>query len=112
MVILKSKQQIAQLRKAGRIVAETYEVLRPPKSIKLLKNIFAVKGPFPATKAMERCPRNRDVPLFPPFLPLYAPPSTMSSVMVFQAPEIDCAMAISSASTLASTTTAGSEIHV
>src|SRR2546428_3714097 len=29
MVILKSKQEIAQLRKAGRIVAETYEVLRP-----------------------------------------------------------------------------------
>src|SRR2546421_13122881 len=89
-----------------------YPVLQPPKSIKLLKNIFAVEGPFPATKAMERYPRSRDVLLYPPFLPQFAPPSTMLSVMVFQVPEIDCAMAISSASTLVSTTTAGSEIHV
>src|SRR5580700_857801 len=29
MVILKSRQQVDQLRKAGRLVAETYEVLRP-----------------------------------------------------------------------------------
>jgi methionyl aminopeptidase len=29
MVIIKSKQQVEQLRKAGRIVAETYEVIRP-----------------------------------------------------------------------------------
>ncbi len=28
-VMLKSRQEIAQLRESGRIVAETYEVLRP-----------------------------------------------------------------------------------
>ena len=28
-VMLKSRQEIAQLREAGRIVAQTYEVLRP-----------------------------------------------------------------------------------
>src|SRR5205085_5658669 len=75
MVILKSKQQIEQLRKAGRIVAETYEVLRPhlvpgvttAEIDKIAEEYIRSRGAIPSYKGYGARPAAKGRPAIPPF---------------------------------------------
>ncbi|MFL5591949.1 MAG: type I methionyl aminopeptidase [Ktedonobacteraceae bacterium] len=75
MVILKSKQQIAQLRKAGRIVAETYEVLRPhlvpgvttAEIDKIAEEYILSRGAIPSYKGYGALPAQQGRPAIPAF---------------------------------------------
>src|SRR5437764_4722329 len=75
MVILKSRQEIAQLRKAGRLVAETYEVLRPhlvpgvttAEIDKIAEEYFRSKGAIPSYKGYGALPAAKGRPAIPPF---------------------------------------------
>ena len=75
MVILKSKQEIAQLRKAGRLVAETYEVLRPhlvpgvttAEIDKIAEEYVRSKGAIPSYKGYGALPAAKGRPAIPPF---------------------------------------------
>ena len=74
-VILKSRQEIAQLRKAGRIVAETYEVLRPyvvPNTTtaeldQIAEDYIRSKGAKPIYKGYGARPAREGRPAIPPF---------------------------------------------
>src|SRR5437016_1392068 len=75
MVILKSKQQIAQLRTAGRIVAETYEVLRPhlvpgvttAEIDKIAEEYIRSRGAVPSYKGYGALPAQQGRPAIPAF---------------------------------------------
>src|SRR5205085_12634899 len=75
MVILKSKQQIEQLRKAGRIVAETYEVLRPhlvagvttAEIDKIAEEYIRSRGAIPSYKGYGALPAQQGHPAIPAF---------------------------------------------
>lgn len=75
MVILKSQQQIAKLREAGRIVAETYEVLRPhvvpgvttAEIDKIAENYIRSKGAIPSYKGYGAMPAQHGRPAIPAF---------------------------------------------
>jgi methionyl aminopeptidase len=75
MVILKSQQQIAQLRKAGRIVAETYEVLRPhlvpgvttAEIDKIAEEYIRSRGAIPSYKGYGAMPAQHGRPAIPAF---------------------------------------------
>lgn len=75
MVILKSQQQIAQLRKAGRIVAETYEVLRPhlvpgvttAEIDKIAEDYIRSRGAIPSYKGYGAMPARNGRPAIPAF---------------------------------------------
>ena len=75
MVILKSKQQIAQLREAGRIVAETYEVLRPhlvpgvttAEIDKIAEEYIRSRGAIPSYKGYGALPAQQGRPAIPAF---------------------------------------------
>ncbi len=75
MVILKSRQEIAQLRKAGRLVAETYEVLRPhlvpgvttAEIDKIAEDYVRSKGAIPSYKGYGALPAAKGRPAIPPF---------------------------------------------
>jgi methionyl aminopeptidase len=74
-VILKSRQEIALLREAGRIVAETYEVLRPyivPSTTtaeldRIAEDFIRSKGAVPAYKGYGARPASGGQPAIPPF---------------------------------------------
>ena len=74
-VILKSRQEIAQLREAGRIVAETYEVLRPyvvpgtttEELDKIAEDYIRSKGAIPAYKGYGARPARNGQPAIPAF---------------------------------------------
>ena len=75
MVSIKSRQQVAQLRKAGRIVAETYEVLRPyivpgvttGELDKIAEEFVRSKGAIPSYIGYGASPARRGQPAIPPF---------------------------------------------
>ena len=75
MVILKSPREIAQLREAGRIVAETYEVLRPhlvpgvttAEIDKIAEGFIRSKGAIPSYKGYGALPATRGRPAVPAF---------------------------------------------
>jgi methionyl aminopeptidase len=75
MVILKSPREIAQLREAGRIVAETYEVLRPhlvpgvttAEIDKIAENFIRSKGAIPSYKGYGALPATKGRPAVPAF---------------------------------------------
>jgi methionyl aminopeptidase len=75
MVSIKSRQQVAQLRKAGRIVAETYEVLRPyivpgvstAELDKIAEDFIRSKGAIPSYIGYGASPARRGQPAIPPF---------------------------------------------
>ncbi len=75
MVTIKSRQQVAQLRKAGRIVAETYEVLRPSivpgvttaELDKIAEEFIRSKGAVPSYIGYGASPARRGQPAIPPF---------------------------------------------
>jgi methionyl aminopeptidase len=72
---LKSRQQIAQLREAGRIVAETYEVLRPhivpgvstAELDKIAETYIRSKGAVPSYIGYGAVPASKGHPAVPPF---------------------------------------------
>jgi methionyl aminopeptidase len=74
-VILKSRQEIALLREAGRIVAETYEVLRPyvvpgtttAELDRIAEDFIRGKGAIPAYKGYGARPAAGGQPAIPPF---------------------------------------------
>jgi methionyl aminopeptidase len=82
-VMLKSRQEITRLREAGRIVAETYEVLRPyvvPNTStaeldKIAEDYIRSKGATPVYKGYGARPGRNGRPTIPPF-----PASTCISV--------------------------------
>ncbi len=82
-VILKSRQEIGRLREAGRVVAETYEVLRPyvvPSTStaeldKIAEDYIRSKGATPVYKGYGARPARNGRPATPPF-----PASTCISV--------------------------------
>src|SRR2546421_13123011 len=69
-VMLKSRQEIAQLREAGRIVAQTYEVLRPSvkpgistaELDKIADDFIRSKGATPIYKGYGARPGRRGMP--------------------------------------------------
>ena len=75
MVTLKSREQIAQLRKAGRLVAETYEVLRPhlvpgvttAQIDKIAEEYIRGRGAIPSYKGYGARPATKGYPAIPPF---------------------------------------------
>jgi len=75
MVMIKSLQQVAQLRKAGRTVAETYEVLRPyivpgvttAELDKIAEEFIRSKGAVPSYIGYGASPARRGQPAIPPF---------------------------------------------
>src|SRR2546423_3915732 len=75
MVIMKSKQQIAELRKAGRIVAETYEVIRPhlkpgvttAEIDKIAEEYIRSRGAIPSYIGYGAIPAGYGRPAVPPF---------------------------------------------
>jgi len=75
MVSIKSRQQVAQLRKAGRIVAETYEVMRPyivpgvttAELDKIAEDFIRSKGAIPSYIGYGASPARRGQPAIPPF---------------------------------------------
>src|SRR2546423_13830225 len=75
MVIMKSKQQIAELRKAGRIVAETYEVIRPhlkpgvttAEIDKIAEENIRSRGAIPSYIGYGAIPAGYGRPAVPPF---------------------------------------------
>src|SRR5579859_6162798 len=74
-VTLKSKQEIAQLRQAGHLVAETYEVLRPhvvpgtttAELDKIAEDYILSKGAKPIYKGYGARPARGGQPGVPPF---------------------------------------------
>src|SRR5438034_1096444 len=82
-VILKSRQEIGHLREAGRVVAETYEVLRPyvvPNTStaeldKIAEDYIRSKGATPVYKGYGARPARNGRSATPPF-----PASTCISV--------------------------------
>ncbi|HEU0003048.1 MAG TPA: type I methionyl aminopeptidase [Ktedonobacteraceae bacterium] len=74
-VMLKSKQEIAQLREAGRIVAQTYDVLRPyvkpgvttAELDKIAEDFIRGKGAKPIYKGYGARPARGNMPAVPPF---------------------------------------------
>src|SRR5205085_12427933 len=83
MVIIKSKQQIAELRKAGRIVAETYEVIRPhlkpgvttAEIDKIAEEYIRSRGAIPSYIGYGAIPAIHGLPAVPPF------PATICTAM-------------------------------
>ena len=75
MVTLKSRQQVDQLRKAGRIVAETYEVLRPhlvpgvttAEIDKIAEEYIRSRGAVPSYKGYGAMPAHNGHPAIPAF---------------------------------------------
>ncbi len=75
MVIIKSKQQVEQLRKAGRIVAETYEVIRPhlkpgvttAEIDKIAEEYIRRRGAIPSYIGYGAMPARYGRPAIPPF---------------------------------------------
>ena len=71
-VMLKSRQEIAQLREAGRIVAQTYEVLRPSvkpgistaELDKIAEDFIRSKGAKPIYKGYGARPARSGAPGF------------------------------------------------
>ena len=74
-VMLKSKLEIAQLREAGRIVAQTYDVLRPyvkpgvstAELDKIAEDFIRGKGAKPIYKGYGARPARGGMPAIPPF---------------------------------------------
>jgi methionyl aminopeptidase len=74
-VIMKSRQEIAHLREAGRIVAETYEVLRPwivpgrttAELDQIAEEYIRSKNAIPAYKGYGARPAQAGRPAIPPF---------------------------------------------
>src|SRR5260370_1057867 len=74
-VILKSRQEIDHLREAGRLVAETYEVLRPyvvpgistTELDKIAEDYIMKKGAKPIYKGYGARPSHNGLPAIPPF---------------------------------------------
>ncbi|GCE12670.1 type I methionyl aminopeptidase [Tengunoibacter tsumagoiensis] len=74
-VLLKSRQEIAHLREAGRIVAETFEVLRPyvkpgtttAELDRIAEDYIRGKGAIPVYKGYGAQPARRGNPAVPPF---------------------------------------------
>lgn len=74
-VTIKSRQEIAQLRQAGRLVAETYEVLRPyiqpgistAELDHIAEDYIRAKGGFPVYKGYGARPATNRYPAQPPF---------------------------------------------
>lgn len=74
-VIMKSRQEVARLREAGRIVAETYEVLRPhikpgattAELDALAEDFIKSKGALPLYKGYGAQPARRGYPARMPF---------------------------------------------
>src|SRR5947209_4353773 len=74
-IMLKSRQEIAHLREAGRIVAETYEVLRPhivpgmntAELDRIAEEFIRSKGAIPVYKGYGAQPRRNGYPAVPPF---------------------------------------------
>ena len=74
-VMLKSKQEIAQLREAGRIVAQTYDVLRPyvkpgvstAELDKIAEDFIRGKGAKPIYKGYGARPARGNMPAIPAF---------------------------------------------
>ena len=62
-VLIKTREQIARLREAGRIVAQTYEMLRPHvvpgvttgELDRLAEEFIRKQGAFPPTRDTARC---------------------------------------------------------
>lgn len=82
-VILKSRQEISRLREAGRIVGQTYEVLRPyvvpnvstAELDKIAEDYILSKGATPVYKGYGARPARNGRPAIPPF-----PASTCISI--------------------------------
>lgn len=74
-VIMKSRQEIAYLREAGRIVAETYEILRPwivpgrttAELDQIAEDYIRSKGAIPAYKGYGARAARAGQPAIPPF---------------------------------------------
>lgn len=74
-VLLKSRQEIARLREAGRLVAQTYEVLRPyvvpgvstGELDKIAEDFIRSKGGIPVYKGYGARPGRNGQPPIPPF---------------------------------------------
>ncbi len=74
-VLLKSRREIGQLREAGRIVAETYEVLRPhvvpgvttAELDRIAEDFLRSKGAIPIYKGYGARPARNGQPATPPF---------------------------------------------
>lgn len=74
-VIMKSRQEVAHLREAGRIVAETYETLRPwivpgrttEELDQIAEEYIRSKGAIPAYKGYGARPARSGQPAIPPF---------------------------------------------
>ena len=74
-VMLKSRHEIALLREAGRIVAETYEILRPhvvpgtttAELDAIAEDFIRAKGALPVYKGYGARPATADQPAIPPF---------------------------------------------
>src|SRR5258707_13003495 len=94
MVILKSPREIAQLREAGRIVAETYEVLRPhlvpgvttAEIDKIAEDFIRSKGAIPSYKGYGALPASKALPPCLPSLPTTFKPSIHATCQGFPAP--------------------------
>src|SRR5258708_30016878 len=77
-VILKSRQEIGHLREAGRLVAETFEVLRPyvvpgtstAELDKIAEDFLLSRGGKPIYKGYGARPARGGQPAVPPY-PLY-----------------------------------------
>jgi methionyl aminopeptidase len=75
MVTIKSKQQVEQLRKAGRVVAETYEVIRPylkpgvttAEIDKIAEEYIRSRGAIPSYIGYGAMPARYGRPAVPPF---------------------------------------------
>ena len=75
MVTIKSKQQVEQLRKAGRVVAETYEVIRPylkpgvttAEIDKIAEEYIRSRGAIPSYIGYGAMPARYGRPAIPPF---------------------------------------------
>jgi methionyl aminopeptidase len=75
MITLKSRQQIAKLREAGRIVAQTYEVLRPylvpgvttAEIDKIAEEYIRSRGAIPSYKGYGAMPAQHGQPAIPAF---------------------------------------------
>src|SRR5229473_3074360 len=75
MITLKSQQQIAQLRKAGRIVAETYEIIRPhlvagvttAEIDKIAEKYIRSRGDLPSYIGYGAIPAQQGRPAISPF---------------------------------------------
>src|SRR5579875_3540577 len=103
-VILKSRQEIGYLREAGRVVAETFEVLRPhvvpgtstAELDKIAEDYILSRGAKPIIRDTEHArpgPGNQQCRRFrQPSAPL----STRLSVTVSPVPRRSCARVISS----------------